>query len=68
MSEAKPSQSVSRIELSKRVVTAVARGELVDIVANAYRNLRDGDYLPQLPLEPLRVSGDDEHMWIGLAP
>ncbi len=57
------------IKQSKRMVGALVRGEFIDYVADFYRSLRDGDTaLPAVPIEPLRMSGDDDHIWIGLAP
>lgn len=52
---------------SKRFIGAVVRGEIAGYVADFCRSLRDGGYaLPQLPIEPLQISEDDEHVWIGL--
>ena len=60
--------SLSSFEKSKRLALAVVRGEFVDRMTDLYRSVCSQDQLPQLPVQPLRLSGDDEHLWIGLAP
>ncbi len=57
------------IEQSKRIVGSMVRGEFVEYVADFCRSFRDGgNALPNVPVEPLRLCGDDEHVWIGLVP
>lgn len=59
------STAKNSIEKSRRVIVAVAKGELVDMVVDFCRCLRE---IPLLPLEPLHLSEEDGHLWIGLAP
>ena len=51
----------------RRVNVTDLRDELVDRANTLYHTIRNSRFLPHLPERPL-LSGDDEHLWIGLAP
>jgi len=70
MSEHLPASSKgnSLLEPVRRHVIGTGRRKALFVRAtDLYQSIRSSRFLPQLPEPPL-LSGDDEHLWIGLAP
>ena len=55
----------SSLEKGKRIFVSIVRGDFVSYLVDFCRGCRE---FSQTPIEPLLISGDDEHMWIGLEP